>query len=184
MSVVLNQLETSLGDFRLGPLSAEFSDVGLHLIRGKNGAGKTTLLRTLLGRLRKTAGTIVGLQFPIGVIGVEPLLIGSWTVTENAKWLSQLLQKSSSVIPSELSHLALQRVDHLSQGLKRQVELSLLLSFNLPTLFLDEPLSPLDRAQREFYAEKVKKAAAKSFVLMTTHFEEDLFGKPIQVLEL
>ena len=88
-----------------------------------------------------------------------------------------------STLPSDIYHLNVQRVDHLSQGMKRQAELSLVLALPFRTLFLDEPLSPLDRRQREIYAQKIVQAATDRLILLTTHFEEELFGKPKGILE-
>jgi ABC-2 type transport system ATP-binding protein len=176
-------LEIGVGNFRSQPFSKTFEARGLYFIRGKNGAGKTTLLRTLLGRVPIVSGTFSDLQFPVGAIGIEPCFFGDWTVEQNARWLSSLLSKPIT-LPEEIVPLAFQKFYHLSQGLKRQAELSLNLALELPTYFLDEPLSPLDREQRERYAKKIVERAQNALVLLTTHFEEELFGEPRGVIQL
>jgi ABC-2 type transport system ATP-binding protein len=183
MALKLEDLKIGQGAFHLGPIRQNFSETGLYIIRGKNGAGKTTLLRTLMGRIGKLGGGFSGLKSPIGAVGVEPLLFGTWSVHENIRWFHKILGRPC-VYPKSISHFLPQQVSHLSQGMKRQVELSLVLELQLPTLFLDEPLSPLDRGQRELYATRIAQQAKDSLILVTTHFEEELFGKPAGILEL
>lgn len=183
MGLILKDVKIVVGNFQLGPVSAEFGDTGLYLIRGQNGAGKSTLLRGLIGRIRRQSGAVSGLKFPVGTVGLESLFFTNWTVHENADWIANLLGLPIKV-PREIESLAPQKFSHLSQGLKRQVELSLMLSLQLPTAFLDEPLAPLDRKQRELYAQKIQESAKKSLVVLTTHFEEELFGTPAGIVQL
>ena len=185
MGMNLNNLVVSIGHFKLGPLNFEFPETGICLVRGSNGSGKTTLFRSLMGRLRLGSGNLSGLKFPIGMIGVEPLLMGSWTVKENFKWFSKLAGHShSDELYERCKPLFHQKASHLSTGLMRQVELSIILSLNFPTLFLDEALSPLDTKQRAFFFDKIREKAKSSLVLMTTHHEDELMHAPDKILEL
>ncbi len=184
MAVQLERWEVKLGSFHLGPLSFQFEDTGLYLIRGKNGAGKTSLLRSLLGRIH-AQGKLQGLKFPIGTVGLEPLLFGSWTVKENFVWIQKLMNlEQIQNLPHALKPTSQKRFSLLSQGWKRQVELTFALYLPFECLFLDEPLSPLDADTRPVFSEQIDQLAQKKLIIMTSHFEEDLKSKPKGVLEL
>lgn len=183
MGLQIRDLEIRLGRFHFGPFSYEFSETGLYLIRGKNGAGKSSLLRALLGRIPLKPGALSEFGFPVGTVGLESVLFQSWTVEENLNWFSEILGRSICEL-AELQPLLSQKFSHLSQGLKRQVELSLILTLNFSTYFLDEPMSPLDRSQREIYSRKIVEKSKTSLILLTTHFEEELFGNPKDIVQL
>jgi ABC-type multidrug transport system ATPase subunit len=186
MSVILKDLRLQLGNFKLGPLSFESAESGVHLVRGSNGSGKTSLLRMLMGRLPSFSGTIEGVSFPLGSVGVEPLMMGSWSVRENINWFSDLLGKKPD--PSSLEKISPwmeKRFDHLSLGQRRQVELSFILSMNFKILLLDEPLSPLDQNQRKIYSEAIEKQASLgSLVFVTSHQENEFTQNPTKVISL
>jgi ABC-type multidrug transport system ATPase subunit len=185
MSVQIQNLRIALGQFRLGPLDLDLPDQGVVLVRGANGSGKTSLLKTLMGRLRLQEGVITGVNFPAATVGIESLLMGSWTVKQNIHWFSQLLKmRPNQDQLKHISPLLHQQVFHLSTGMKRQVELSFALSMEFPTLFLDEPLNPLDRKQRDYYIPEIFKKAEGSLIFMTSHYEAELKDYPTRVVTL
>lgn len=183
MALSLKNYEVHVGPFKLGPLNFQSDPVGCYFIRGRNGSGKSSLLRSLIGRVR-SRGHRSGLEFPVGTVGLEPILIGSWNLIENWNFLRNLARRSQAKFPEPLRELKEHRFDHLSQGWQRQIELRFILALELPTLFLDEPLSPLDRESRPHFADLIAEAAQKRLILMTSHFEEDLRIQPKGILEL
>ncbi|MBN8462824.1 MAG: ATP-binding cassette domain-containing protein [Dechloromonas sp.] len=185
MSVQFKNLELNLGKFHLGPLNFESASSGIHLIKGANGTGKTSLLRILMSRTAPTAGEIMGAQMEVGVVGVEPWMMGSWTVKENIEWFSQLLgRKPTAQNLEKISKFYEQRFDRLSLGQRRQVELSFALAMNFKILLLDEPLSPLDHEQRKIYSDLITQAATQNLIFITTHQENEFSDKAAKVLSL
>ncbi len=185
MSVQLRNLEIRLGNFHLGPLHHDWGIPGFVFIKGKNGSGKTTLLKALMGRQKISGGSIRGLPFPIGSIGVEPLLMNAWTVEENFKWFSQLLnRKPSTEFWNLVKGLSQESILRLSKGMTRQVELALILSFSFPTFLLDEVWDGLDEENRSLFQNKIEEAAKNSLVILSGHKDADFPSSEAKVLEL
>lgn len=176
MPLRLQNVEFAISHFHLGPLNHEWADGSLHIIRGKNGSGKTSLLRLLMKRLTPLKGEISGVKTPIAPVGIDPVCMGSWTVRENIRWLENLSGLKSD--PSQWDRLLpiLEKPFYfLSEGLKRQVELTFFLSSAFPLLLLDEPLSPLDQEQKKYFKSRlIQKAHEGATILMTSHDEEDI----------
>lgn len=176
VKISLNQIKIKMGAFELGPLQFEFSSPGLYLIRGPNGSGKTTLLKLLMRRLRPTLGTMTPISVPIGCVGVEPLLMGNWTVQENFKWFSSLLnQLSPPELHKNIQPYSFLPASKLSSGFKRQVELSLILSLPFQIFLLDEPFNSLDQTQRQLFQKKISDLAQERLMILTSHEEETIF---------
>ena len=139
---------------------------------GPNGSGKSTLLRVLTTALVPTVGAVrvggaslqldpAAVRRQLGVVFQKPALDGKMTVGENL-WASGLLYGMGRALLCYRSRQLLQavdladrvdeRVDSLSGGMSRRVELAKALLPEPAILMLDEPTAGLDLvARQEFW---------------------------------
>jgi ABC-2 type transport system ATP-binding protein len=177
---------------------AALSDFSFHLQPGEllgfvgpNGAGKTTLFRILCGLITPLAGTLAldgqpvsardaTLRRQLGVVFQEPSLDARLTVAENLR-MTAVMHRLSRPDADERIHRLLTlvkltdrasaRVETLSGGMRRRVELVRALLPRPRILLLDEPTTGVDMAGvRDFWAfvDQVR-AQEGTGVLLTTH---------------
>ncbi|MFQ5701341.1 MAG: glycine cleavage system aminomethyltransferase GcvT, partial [Acidobacteriota bacterium] len=162
---------------------------------GPNGGGKTTLFRILATLLKPTAGRakILGrsvvdepaaVRALLGVVFQSPSLDLKLTAMENLRHHGRLYGISSGRLETAagralealgIADRAGDRVEALSGGLQRRVELAKVLLHRPPVLLLDEPSSGLDpNARRDLFEqlERLRRDAGTT-VLLTTHFMEE-----------
>ena len=178
-------VEIQQGRFHLGPLDLQFHPGTLSLIRGPNGSGKSSLLRVLMKRRKPSRGEIHSDARMVGVVGLEPIFIGSWTLKQNAAFLAGLSGTELNPLSAEFQKFSSMRVDDLSAGLKRRLELELMLGLPLDFFFFDEPFNSLDVSGRKQLATRLQelRSAGKTLIL-TTHTEDELLSPPDQVISL
>lgn len=162
---------------------------------GPNGGGKTTLFRILCTLIAPTSGAaeVFGLDVVrrradvrrrIGVAFQSPSLDRKLTAAENLKHAGRLYGLRGTELRQRIGEkLALlgaadradERVEKLSGGLARRVELAKALLHEPELLLLDEPAAGLDvTARRDLWDHLRRLAAARgTTVLMTTHILED-----------
>ncbi|MER6030908.1 ABC transporter ATP-binding protein [Streptomyces sp. NPDC001851] len=153
---------------------------------GPNGAGKTTTVEILEGFRQRSAGEV-------RVLGEDPahagdawrgrigLVLQSWR--DHHRWqVAELLRHFATYYPDPrdpeellelvgLTHRARHRVDQLSGGQRRRVDVALGIVGRPELLFLDEPTTGFDpEARREFH-DLVERLARDEGVtiLLTTH---------------
>ena len=162
---------------------------------GPNGGGKTTLFRLLATLLPIQSGlaTVLGLDVArqshsvrqvIGVTFQSPSLDGRLTVGENLTHQAHLYglsgRMANSRIDELLNRLGLtdrrhDRVDSLSGGLKRRVEVAKSLLHRPRLLLLDEPSTGLDPGARHDlweYLTRLRRDEGTT-ILVTTHLMEE-----------
>ncbi|WP_330177913.1 ABC transporter ATP-binding protein [Streptomyces sp. NBC_01498] len=153
---------------------------------GPNGAGKTTTVEILEGFRSRTAGEVT-------VLGVDPergddawrgrigLVLQSWR--DHGRWrIAELLAHFAAYYPDPrdpaelldlvgLADRADQRVDRLSGGQRRRMDVALGIVGRPELLFLDEPTTGFDpQARHEFHALVEQLARDEGVtVLLTTH---------------
>ncbi|MFD1824827.1 TlrC/CarA/OleB/SrmB family ABC-F type ribosomal protection protein [Mumia zhuanghuii] len=144
---------------------------GRVLVTGPNGAGKTTLVRVLAGELRPDAGSVrvpgtVGhlrqdeAPWPPGTTALQAFAYGRpGPADEHAEALLSL----GLFEPGDLQ----KRVDVLSYGQRRRIELARLVSQPLDLLLLDEPTNHLSPALVEDLEEAL--AAYEGALVVVTH---------------
>ena len=162
---------------------------------GPNGSGKTTLFKILSTLIRITSGTVHILGYNLategkmirdflGVVFQHPGLDGKLTIVENLRHHGHLYGLSGKVLHRRISELlecfgvsdrAKERVEILSGGLQRRVEIAKSLLHSPRVLLLDEPTSGLDITARQQLNDYLGVLAQTEdiLVLMTTHLSED-----------
>lgn len=162
---------------------------------GPNGGGKTTLFRILSTLLRVQEGTAIVLGYnvhthpdairhKIGVTFQSPSLDLKLTVYENLKHQSHLYGISGRRMRARISFLLDQlglsersgdRVESLSGGLKRRVEIAKGLLHDPQLLLLDEPSTGLDPGARHDLWQYLNRLQSEQDVtiLVTTHLMEE-----------
>ena len=170
--------------------------IDLHVDRGEvfallgpNGAGKTTTAEILEGFRQRTAGDVevlgydpakraLDLRQRIGIVlqstGVDPYL----TVRETVDLYAGYYPKPRSV-DEVIDVVGLQekqdtRVDKLSGGQQRRLDVAIGLAGDPELLFLDEPTTGFDPSARRHAWEMVKNLTALGkTVFLTTHFMDE-----------
>jgi len=162
---------------------------------GPNGSGKTTLFRLLSTLMKIQSGKIqiLGKTMPshlteirssIGIVFQHPSLDGKLTVEENLRHQGHLYglrgADLKSRIEKRLRELKLtdrtkDRVETLSGGLKRRVEIAKSLLHEPEVLILDEPSTGLDPVARLDLWQTLKQLnqTHQTTLLLTTHFMEE-----------
>jgi ABC-2 type transport system ATP-binding protein len=157
---------------------------------GPNGGGKTTLFRVLSTALTPLSGTarLAGLDVrdgavrrKIGVVFQSPSLDGKLSVGENLTHHGHLYGLSGAGlrtrIDEELERFKLadrkgERVEKLSGGLQRRVELAKSLLHRPEVLLLDEPSTGLDPGARRDLWDALRGLKGVT-VLLTTHLLDE-----------
>lgn len=161
---------------------------------GVNGAGKSTLVRILSTLLRPDSGTVriaghdvidepTAVRESIGVAQQDVGLDGSRSVLSVLRLHARLHGLSRDEGTARIDELldvlrlrgaASRRINSLSGGMRRKVDLALALVHNPPVIFLDEPTLGLDPPSRMELWERIRalRAEGAAILLTTQHLEE------------
>ena len=162
---------------------------------GPNGSGKTTLFRILSTLMPLTSGSVrilghdlatevKAIRHLLGVVFQHPGLDVKLTVVENLRHHGHLYGLAGKVLRYRISELlehfgvadrATERVEILSGGLQRRVEIAKAVLHSPRILLLDEPTSGLDVVVRRQLNDMLDVLARTEniLVLLTTHLLDD-----------
>lgn len=156
---------------------------------GPNGAGKTTTVEILEGYRTRDAGDVrvLGLdpahQRPelkrhVGIVlqstGIDPYLTVVETVAMYAELYPRPRQVAEVLELVGLEAKGSERVNHLSGGQQRRLDMAVALVGDPELLFLDEPTTGFDPSARREAWEVVKSLASLGkTVLLTTHYMDE-----------
>ena len=162
---------------------------------GPNGSGKSTLLRVLITALAPSSGTVVvggaslerdpaAVRRQLGVVFQKPSLDGKMTVGENLHAAGLLYGMTRRAVCERSQALLAavgrwdrrdERVDRLSGGMGRRVELAKALLPEPAILVLDEPTTGLDPAARlDFWRQgEALRMDGELTVVATTHLLDE-----------
>jgi ABC-2 type transport system ATP-binding protein len=179
----------------LDDLSFRMEDGEVFGLLGPNGGGKTTLFRVLSTLLAPTRGRarICGhdvvaepdaVRRRIGIVFQAPSLDGKLTVRENMRHQGHLYRLHGRALEATIDDMLgrvrmrdrqNERVEHLSGGLKRRVDLAKGLMHRPRLMLMDEPTTGLDPAARLDLWNHVRESRERDglSVLITTHLMED-----------
>ncbi|MCY4605101.1 MAG: ABC transporter ATP-binding protein [Gemmatimonadetes bacterium] len=162
---------------------------------GPNGSGKSTLLRVLTTALVPTSGAVrvggkllaqdpAAVRRQLGVVFQNPALDGKMTVGENLRMAGSLYGMSRRAMRQRSQQLLEivglwerrnERVEKLSGGMRRRVELAKALLPAPAILVLDEPTTGLDPVARQdfWYQVEELKADEQLTVVVSTHLLDE-----------
>lgn len=194
--IEVESLSHRYGDrLALEALTFEVPSGAMVALLGPNGSGKSTLFKILTTLLRPTAGTarIAGADVVtqgwavrglIGVVFQNPSLDGKLTALENLRHQGHLYGLAGRTLTRRAMDLlerfavadrAGDRVDVLSGGLQRRVDLAKALLHEPRVLILDEPSTGLDPGARAILMDHITDLCRRDGVtaLFTTHLTEE-----------
>jgi ABC-2 type transport system ATP-binding protein len=161
---------------------------------GPNGAGKSTLIRVLTTLLRPTSGTACVDTYDIirnpeeirSIIGVCPqnsTLDVELTAYDNLEFYGTLVNVDDSILDrriwellamADLTDRAHMKVQTLSGGMRRKLEIVRAFIHHPLILFLDEPTIGLDpEARHEVWQQILKLNEEKTTIILTTHYMDE-----------
>lgn len=182
-------------------LSFELKGGTCLLVRGPNGSGKTTLLRVLSGLTRPEAGHIEWqgeaidsgkstYSAALAYFGHANGLKADLTVSQNLRFWAGIHAFNDADIKDVLGALDLTGCEHLearylSAGQQRRTALARLLMTRASVWLLDEPLTNLDAAGRDYMTMRLQKhIEASGIAIVATHEPIGLQNLNMQELTL
>ena len=186
-------LSVILASKSYGSLRA-LKDVSFDVKRGKiigllgpNGSGKTTLMKLISGLTPKDSGQVLIDGVPIGAATKAKVAhlpeCGSlppyFTVGEAlgfcCDFFSDFDKEKAESMLSDLRVEKHQMIKTLSKGMREKLQLALVMSRRASLYILDEPISGVDPAARDYIINTVLRSCSEnSSILISTHLISDI----------
>ena len=153
---------------------------------GRNGAGKTTLINAICGRLRLDEGSVLigdSGNRPVGLVPQQVAIYPTLSVRENLVYFTDISgvprRERLDVVSRGLAAAGLadrerDKVNTLSVGMQRRLNLAIGLLHSPELLLLDEPTAGVDPQNRVLIWSLIEdlKRAGKTILLTSQHLEE------------
>ena len=186
--LAINGLTKFYRSFRsLSDFSLTLTEGKIVALLGPNGSGKTTLLKTVAGLLTPNAGSVSILGNPPGPdsrglvaylpdrISLPGWMTSSQTISYFADFFSDFDREKAEKMLIDLGIPLDKPIKKLSKGMREKVQLSLVMSRAAKLYLLDEPISGVDPAAREYILRTILTChAPDSTVLISTHLIADV----------
>lgn len=166
---------------------------------GPNGAGKTTSINIMVGLLKPTEGKVVlNKNHEISDIGMCPQDIILWdylTCYENLYTLGKMYDIEKDELKKRIDFLLEKlllsdkkdtKVENLSGGMKRRLNIAMATIHNPSILVLDEPSEGLDPQSRRILWDYIKYQKNEgNTIILTTHLmdEADILSDRIAIID-
>lgn len=163
----------------------------IYALLGKNGSGKSTTIKILCNLLNADGGTILfkdkaldpQTRYEIGIAPQEISVYSNLTFKENLNFFGNLYGLKGENLKRRIEELfeifgfhqhAHKKIDELSGGWKRRINLAVALIHNPDLLILDEPTAGLDIEIRNELWSLIHDLKKKEIsILLTTHLLEE-----------
>lgn len=193
--ISIRDLTRSYGDVRaVDGISLEIDRGEVVGLLGHNGAGKTTVMKLLTGYLEPSSGSVrIGGLEVASARGAAQRLIGY--LPENAPLYPELAVQTYLQMMAALRGVPDGRIDEavvqaardtaledrlgapihtLSKGYRQRVGLAQAIVHGPEVLVLDEPTNGLDPAQIQSIRELIRRLAARTTIILSTHILQEI----------
>jgi ABC-2 type transport system ATP-binding protein len=188
--IEVTDLRKSYGDVEaVKGISFEVARGEVFAMLGPNGAGKTTTTEILEGYRARTGGTVTvlghdpakrerALKDRMGIVlqstGIDPFLTVTETIEMYAGYYPSRRPTAEVIEVVGLAEKKDTRVNKLSGGQQRRLDVAIALAGDPELLFLDEPTTGFDPSARRNAWEVVKNLVTiGKTVFLTTHFMDE-----------
>ncbi|MBO4245431.1 MAG: ABC transporter ATP-binding protein [Bacilli bacterium] len=154
---------------------------------GKNGAGKSTLIKLINGLLTPSEGEILFKGKPIGVYSKANIsylpertyLDKSMKVKDVIEYFAEFYENFDTecayTLLKDLKLDAEKRIIKMSKGMQEKLQLILVMSRDAELYILDEPLSGVDPATRDYIIDTILSNFKEgSSIIISTHLISDI----------
>jgi ABC-2 type transport system ATP-binding protein len=189
-AITVRDLRKSYGDVvAVGGVDFTVSAGEVFALLGPNGAGKTTTLEILEGFRERTSGEVAvlgvdparggrALRERLGIVlqdtAVDPFLTVREVLTRNAGYYPRPRPVLEVIDLVGLGEKAEQRVQKLSGGQQRRLDVALGIVGNPELVFLDEPTTGFDPSARRSAWELVRGLIdGGTTIVLTTHYMDE-----------
>ena len=152
--------------------NAEFSfeKNAVNLVIGKNGSGKTTLFKTLYGLIRRYEGEKDPCSYRM--MSEDPVFFKSRTGMDNLEFFldkEEFRNVDEYVEAFSMQDYIYQKVKTYSQGMRKKLALTMILSSTCDVMLMDEPTNGLDVPSVMILRSIIKKKKEFVTIVISSH---------------